>query len=431
MAWILVAVALLNLAVGIGVAVYLGVLPARRLVAQAQQLRQSPRNWGAALAGRLRAGIDAHSLSWLLSRWTDEVMILAQRCWALLSFWRQPRESEEAAKIVPVAELIAPYDTLRETLAVLDSQLADSAENLQPQTLVTYRETLESAHQRWIAAGKQAAAQLQQACTSSALPEETARSLESTIQEHLEAIETLLIDLGELDTSKPVRARAILRGSVVNLLELSQDLMDRLLCTLAAADQAPSAIGWPAKGHLDPLTGLPNMRGLESWLQPRRARPAAAKGLAGVLVYVDALQTINRKWGVHVGDRVLVEVARLVRKSARPPRLAARICGPQFLLLLPVRSLAFAQRLAEQLRRRIEALQLTGMPEPPSVTATCVAALCDATQPADAMVRQLHRALYERDACEPNQTWVLKDGAMRLVSARANEPAAGAPAGPV
>ncbi len=420
MAWYVVVFAVANVAVGMGAAVYLGFLPLEGLRVRAKLLWRGRCAWGRAVRERLWARREfVHGVSWFLSRWADEAIILAQRGWALLGRRRDAESEGEGEESLAISRLLEPFDSLRETLASIDGQLAESTAGASPENLLSCRETIEAAHQRWIEATKNAAVQLQEAAAKSAVPDEIARKLQcaiQAIQEHLDAFEALLVDLVELDISKPLRARAILRGSVVSALELSQDLVDCLVGTLAAYDQAQGTAALPLTEQQDPLTNLPNLRGLEGWLQPRRARSAASHALAGVLVYVDGLEAVNRRWGVHVGDRVLIEVARLVRKSVRPPRFAARICGPQFLLLLPTRKLASAQRVAEQLRRKVENLQLAGMQEPPRITATCLAALCDAAEPADAMVRQLHRALFERGEKEPNQTWVLQDGIMRLVS---------------
>lgn len=396
---------------------YLGFLPLDRLRARAQLLWQSRGPWGRAVRERLTAQRKlVHAAFWWFSRWTDESIILTQAAWALMRRRRHAQSGGDTVESLSVARLLEPFDHLRETLASLDSQLAEAPADVAPENLLKYRETIEAAHRTWIEASKHAASQLQEAGAAAAIPDQMARTLHGAIQEHLDALETLLADLAELDVSKPLRARAILRGSVLSTLELSQDLVDQLVSMLAAHDQARGTTALSATEQQDPLTGLPNLRGLEAWLQLRRGRSAASHALAGVLVYVDGLETVNRHWGVHVGDRVLIEVARLVRKSARPPRFAARICGPQFLLLLPIRSIASAQRLAEQLRRKVETLQLAGMLEPPHITATCLAALCDASEPADAMVRQLHHALFERKEKAPNQTWVLQEGNMRLVS---------------
>lgn len=405
------------MAVGLGAAVYLGLLPLNGLRARLPSLWQRGRTWGAAVRGLLGLGGSClQGISWLFFMWWDEAIILAQRGWALMRRPREPAPAGENVGSLVISRLLEAFDTLRETLACLDGQLAESTADVAAEKLLEYRETLERAHQTWIDAIRATSSQLQEALAASTLPDGTAHTLQSAIHEHLEALQTLLVDLADLEPCNTLRARAILRGSVVNMLELSQDMVDRLLGTLAAYDQSRGPAALPAIEQQDPLTGLPNLRGLESWLQPRRARPSASEGLAGVLVYVDGLEAINRKWGIHVGDRVLVEVARLVRKSARPPRLAARICGPQFLLLLPTRSVASAQRIAEQLRRKVEALRLAALSEPPQITATCLAALCDPTQPADTLVRQLHRALYERLEWEPNHTWLLEEGVVRRVT---------------
>jgi diguanylate cyclase (GGDEF)-like protein len=100
----------------------------------------------------------------------------------------------------------------------------------------------------------------------------------------------------------------------------------------------------------DPLTGLPNRRQLDRTMNAA-LRAAAAEGAPLMLVMVDLdnFKTVNDVHGHHIGDLVLIEVARRFQKQLRSsdsvslPGEAAlgaaasigRLGGDEFLIVLP------------------------------------------------------------------------------------------------
>lgn len=109
------------------------------------------------------------------------------------------------------------------------------------------------------------------------------------------------------------------------------------------------------EANLDPLTGLFNRR----HAQRRLVRMVEAARLSGspfamMMLDIDHFKTINDGHGHDAGDRVLAEVAQLLRDNLRAVDLLARIGGEEFLIAMPETPVENAQGAAERLRRVIE-----------------------------------------------------------------------------
>jgi diguanylate cyclase (GGDEF)-like protein len=106
----------------------------------------------------------------------------------------------------------------------------------------------------------------------------------------------------------------------------------------------------------DPLTSLENRRALE--VVTGRVSGAAAGGgdLAAIMLDIDHFKMFNDTQGHLAGDSALQRIADLLRASLRNDNdHAIRFGGEEFLLILPGTRLDQATKLAERLRRQIEA----------------------------------------------------------------------------
>jgi diguanylate cyclase (GGDEF)-like protein len=106
--------------------------------------------------------------------------------------------------------------------------------------------------------------------------------------------------------------------------------------------------------HTDPLTGLPNRRGLLKELYEKAigGPPCVLLGLD-----LDGFKNINDMRGHDVGDAVLVEVGQRLRGNLRPGDLAARLGGDEFAVLMwarPADARPVAERLLAVLSRPYE-----------------------------------------------------------------------------
>lgn len=106
----------------------------------------------------------------------------------------------------------------------------------------------------------------------------------------------------------------------------------------------------------DELTGLPNRRHGQQQLD--RAWQAAVDGgkfVSLALIDVDHFKQINDTLGHDAGDRVLVEMAALLRKSSRPDDVVVRWGGEEFLLLFPGTGLPDAVAICHRISDLIKA----------------------------------------------------------------------------
>ncbi|WP_417457620.1 7TM diverse intracellular signaling domain-containing protein [Kordiimonas sp.] len=108
------------------------------------------------------------------------------------------------------------------------------------------------------------------------------------------------------------------------------------------------------QSNVDGLTGLANRRHFDRELTSEfrlSDRPEAE--LCLMVLDVDHFKDFNDKHGHPVGDKVLKELALVLKKQIRRPGTAFRYGGEEFAVLLPRTDLDEARVLAERLRTRI------------------------------------------------------------------------------
>lgn len=86
--------------------------------------------------------------------------------------------------------------------------------------------------------------------------------------------------------------------------------------------------------HHDSLTGLPNRLFLRTHLEQALQACSADDGLAVLLLDLDNFKIINDSCGHNVGDELLMEVARQLKKFVGPRGLVARLGGDEFVVVL-------------------------------------------------------------------------------------------------
>lgn len=119
----------------------------------------------------------------------------------------------------------------------------------------------------------------------------------------------------------------------------------------------------------DALTDLPNRRRFDETLEQEWRRATRMETpLALLMIDIDAFKPFNDRYGHVAGDAALRNVAAALDDSFhRAGDLVARYGGEEFAVLLPNTDLARATELAEEARRRVEALAVPHVESPHGV----------------------------------------------------------------
>jgi diguanylate cyclase (GGDEF)-like protein/putative nucleotidyltransferase with HDIG domain len=107
----------------------------------------------------------------------------------------------------------------------------------------------------------------------------------------------------------------------------------------------------------DLLTGLPNTRYMFVHLTRELARAERLKSEVSLLVMdLDGFKGINDRFGHHMGDRALREVARVLRAGIRPYDICVRYAGDEFVVVLSGCGLEEAENKQRELQSAIAAI---------------------------------------------------------------------------
>lgn len=141
---------------------------------------------------------------------------------------------------------------------------------------------------------------------------------------------------------------------IATLLRLKEEPMGVLLNFIDVTEKKELEKRLHEASITDFLTELYNRRFLDQILQREKAI-ADRYGLpfSLILVDLDNFKVINDIYGHQVGDKVLVEIARLLKSHLRATDIVGRWGGEEFLIILPHTNIEKAFRVAEKLRELI------------------------------------------------------------------------------
>jgi len=130
------------------------------------------------------------------------------------------------------------------------------------------------------------------------------------------------------------------QGVVTNYLGLKEDISDR--------KRAEERVQYLA--HYDALTGLPNRSQLDDHLNYALHLAKRSNGnLAVMFLDLDNFKDINDTLGHSVGDALLIELARRIKKVSREEDTVSRLGGDEFILLLPGTDADGAAQVAQKI----------------------------------------------------------------------------------
>jgi diguanylate cyclase (GGDEF)-like protein len=115
---------------------------------------------------------------------------------------------------------------------------------------------------------------------------------------------------------------------------------------------------------VDSLTNLPNARGFYMMLEQRLAecQRMSNESLAVLSMDVDDFKAINDTYGHANGDRVLANVAAVIRKEFRQMDILTRYAGDEFVAIMPMASSSMAQSVGERIRSVVESQKFSVRP---------------------------------------------------------------------
>ena len=145
----------------------------------------------------------------------------------------------------------------------------------------------------------------------------------------------------------------------------------------------------------DSLTGLKNrryftQRANAEWQEFKRH----SRTFSMLIVDIDFFKNINDEYGHHVGDEVLVKVAKTLETNLRESDVIARWGGEEFLILLPSLNVQEAYWVAEKLRKCVSEQTIESPPHSIKVTITCGVADIKDYDSVDACIHAVDKKLY-------------------------------------
>ena len=84
--------------------------------------------------------------------------------------------------------------------------------------------------------------------------------------------------------------------------------------------------------HTDPLTGLPNRRGLDARLAAEMASTSPERLLAVYMIDLDGFKQVNDQHGHELGDELLIAVGKRLGAQLRSSDVVARLGGDEFVV---------------------------------------------------------------------------------------------------
>lgn len=249
----------------------------------------------------------------------------------------------------------------REQLIVAECRVRATVADGQESDLQRLADELRYLNQDWLDKQTAAADMLGQRAGRLGDHEQAAGALEQVLLDQAAQIRGACGALQSLDIAAEAQTGAkLLVEQIDSLLMHAHALRDSiidLLATLIRDGQALDTYGTTLQ--LDPATGLPNRIGLEKLLSGWwRDDPQRTRILSAVLIDIDRFGRINQRLGARSGDRAIVAVARLIDETLTKDRgfeRLVRIAGQSLLILQGDSGPHQALTVAERLRQSIEA----------------------------------------------------------------------------
>jgi diguanylate cyclase len=158
------------------------------------------------------------------------------------------------------------------------------------------------------------------------------------------------------------------------------------------------------RAHEDPLTQLPNRRGLSRAYEVEASRADRRKEpLCLAILDVDNFKVLNDTFGHQAGDLALVHLAGVVRQSIRPSDVISRYGGEEFVILLPETPIDNAVQVMTRVQRELTRQFFLHNNEHVLITFSAGVAQRSPNEPQDELLARADRALYRAKQAGKNR----------------------------
>lgn len=156
----------------------------------------------------------------------------------------------------------------------------------------------------------------------------------------------------------------------------------------------------------DYLTGLASRKYLhESFQKAVSYFKRTGTPMTLIMADLDYFKKVNDQYGHLAGDKVLVQVSRLIRRIARSEDLIGRFGGEEFIIVLMGTNQQGGVVFAERLRQKTEKMKITGIPHAITISVGVTELL--ATDSVDTAIQRADEALYRAKNAGRNRVEVL------------------------
>jgi diguanylate cyclase (GGDEF)-like protein/PAS domain S-box-containing protein len=151
---------------------------------------------------------------------------------------------------------------------------------------------------------------------------------------------------------------------------------------------------------IDELTGIANRRQLNKILSREWDQAIHdTTPLSFLLLDIDHFKEYNDMYGHQAGDQCLQRVGDVLKSMAKPPFLAARYGGEEFAVIAPQTDKEQTKLLAEEIRSKIESLQISHLGSPKHQVVTISIGIVTQSavswRTSDELIKKADEALYQ------------------------------------
>ncbi|UCN01216.1 GGDEF domain-containing protein [Sulfurimonas sp. SWIR-19] len=193
-----------------------------------------------------------------------------------------------------------------------------------------------------------------------------------------------------------------------SIKEKFDEIQNHMAKEVQRANQVISELSTQVKeleesSNLDSLTKIFNRRALDAYLQKLCAKKELEYELHILLLDIDDFKHINDKYGHVAGDKILIFVARLLRKTLRDGDKVFRYGGEEFLIILNRIDAKTCQKIAKRILTLISSNQLFYQGKSLKVTMSLGATMYYPGDTAETLINRADKALYKSKQNGKNQ----------------------------